>query len=208
MLSTLKESISVSGQMICLSHPWHDPVPFRRVWCLFEMYTAIKLGANIIMVSVPVAFRTKILTHNTFRVPSAHKHFPPEDAEGFYSKLHEIAETTVLVPTIDARQAQATVESDRVRIFKEITDSIGMEAFNSQLQEYLERGLRGVATEALLQKGGVESLPAGGSKVTMGMLRGDLEQLKQLQQDTQQQVQAVATQQQVQAVATQQQVRT
>jgi hypothetical protein len=102
----------------------------------------------------------------------------------------------VLVPTIDARQAQATVESDRVRIFKEITDSIGMEAFNSQLQEYLERGLRGVATEALLQKGGVESLPAGGSKVTMGILRGDLEQLKQLQQDTQQQVQAVATQQQ------------
>jgi hypothetical protein len=96
-----------------------------------------------------------------------------------------------------------------VRIFKEITDSIGMEAFNSQLQEYLERGLRGVATEALLQKGGVESLPAGGSKATMGMLRGDLEQLKQLQQDTQQQqqVQAVATQQQVQAIATQQQVQ-
>ena len=177
MLSTLKESISVSGQMICLLHLWEDPVPFRRVWCLFEMYTAIELGANIIMVSVPVALRTQVLmhTHNAFHVPSAHKHFPPEDAEGFYSKLHEIAETTVLVPTIDARQAQATVESDRVRIFKEITDSIGMEAFNSQLQEYLERGLRGVATEALLQKGGVESLPAGVSKATMGMLRGDLE---------------------------------
>ena len=55
MLSTLKESISVPGQMICLLHPWHDPVPFRRVWCLFELYTAITLGAKIIMVSESVS---------------------------------------------------------------------------------------------------------------------------------------------------------
>ena len=55
MLSTLKESISVPGQMICLLHPWHDPVPFRRVWCLFELYTAITLDAKIIMVSEGVS---------------------------------------------------------------------------------------------------------------------------------------------------------
>lgn len=55
MLSTLKESISVPGQMICLLHPWDDPVPFRRVWCLFELYTAITLGAKIIMVSESVS---------------------------------------------------------------------------------------------------------------------------------------------------------
>ena len=34
MLATLKESIAVPGKMICLLHPWEDPVPFRRVWCL------------------------------------------------------------------------------------------------------------------------------------------------------------------------------
>jgi hypothetical protein len=34
------------------------------------------------------------------------------------------------VPTIDAKQAQVSVESDKVRIFKEITDSIGMKQFN------------------------------------------------------------------------------
>ena len=32
MLATLKESISLPGRMICLLHPWQDPVPFRRVW--------------------------------------------------------------------------------------------------------------------------------------------------------------------------------
>ena len=40
------------------------------------------------------------------------------DAGGFYSKLVAVGETVALVPTIEAREAQATVESDRVRIFK------------------------------------------------------------------------------------------
>jgi hypothetical protein len=34
------------------------------------------------------------------------------------------------LPTIDAKQAQATMESDRVRTFREIADSIGMAEFN------------------------------------------------------------------------------
>jgi uncharacterized coiled-coil DUF342 family protein len=86
------------------------------------------------------------------------------------------------VPTINAKQAQATVESDRVHIFKEITKSIGMGPFNARLQEYLEQALRGVATEALLQRGGVErvSAGAGGSKATLGLLRGELEQVEHL----------------------------
>jgi hypothetical protein len=128
------------------------------VWCLFELYTAIQLGAKIIMC------------------------FTPEDAEGFYSKLQKeetFGESTVLVPKIDAGQAQASVESDRVRIFKEITESIGLEKFNAQLQEYLKRALQVTATEALLERGGVESASTGGSKATLGLLRAELERAKQ-----------------------------
>jgi hypothetical protein len=118
---------------------------------------------------------------------SYHQHFPPEDAEGFYSKLRNEAalaptsdENNALVPTIDASEAQATVESDRVRIFTEITDSIGMEQFNSQLQEYLERSLRAVATEALLERGGVESAGTAGSKAALGMVQRELDQVKKV----------------------------
>jgi chromosome segregation ATPase len=119
---------------------------------------------------------------------SFQKHFPPEDARGFYSKLRTeaaVGETTALVPTINASKAQATVESDRVRIFKEIADAIGMEKFNARLQEYLERAMRAAATEALLERGGVESVLAGGSKATLGLLRVELEQTKQLLRQTQ-----------------------
>jgi chromosome segregation ATPase len=72
------------------------------------------------------------------------------------------------------------VESDRERIFQEITDSIGMDEFNRQLQEYLEGAMRAAAMEALLQRGGLESVGAGGSKATMGVLRAELEQVKQV----------------------------
>ena len=90
------------------------------------------------------------------------------------------------MPTIEAREAQATVESDRIRIFDEIRSSIGMEGFNSQLQAYLERSLRAVATETLVQRGGVESSSAGGTKAMVGLLRGDLDQVKQEVQESRQ----------------------
>ena len=53
MLATLKESIRVPAQMICLLHPWQDPVPFRRVWCLFELYIAITLSAKVMHHALP-----------------------------------------------------------------------------------------------------------------------------------------------------------
>jgi hypothetical protein len=71
MLATLKESTRVPAQMICLLHPWQDPVPFRRVWCLFELYIAIIM------------------------------HFPAEDAVGFYfySKLRKEEDNVELEST-------------------------------------------------------------------------------------------------------------
>jgi hypothetical protein len=131
IIATLTESIRVPGRMICLLHPWHEPVPLRRVWCLFELYTAIALNAQVIM------------------------HFPPEDEREFYSKLRKMGVTgkqEPLVPLIDARQAEASVATDRARIFKEITDRSTMGKFNTQLQQYLEQALRATATGALLEE--------------------------------------------------------
>jgi hypothetical protein len=78
----------------------------------------------------------------------------------------------VLVPTIDVRKAQATKEKDRVRIFTKIEDTIGMKAFNAQLQVFMEAALQEEARAALLSaeagsmhgKGGA----AGGSDAARG----------------------------------------
>jgi chromosome segregation ATPase len=91
---------------------------------------------------------------------------------------------TAVVSSDEQEAAAVGGESDRVRIFKEIADAIGMEKFNARLQEYLERAMRAAAAEALLEWGGVESV-TGGSKATLGLLRGELEQTKQLLTQTQ-----------------------
>jgi myosin protein heavy chain len=68
-----------------------------------------------------------------------------------------------------------------------------MDEFNRQLQEYLEGAMRAAAMEALLQRGGLESVGAGGSKATISVLRAELEQVKQVlakgQEETKQEVQ-------------------
>ena len=51
--------------------------------------------------------------------------------------------------------------------------------FNRQLQEYLERALRTVAAETLLQRGGADSSGTG-SKATLGLLRDELQGMKQV----------------------------
>jgi hypothetical protein len=50
-----------------------------------------------------------------------------------------------------------------------------MDEFNRQLQEYLEGEMRAAAMEALLQRSGLESVGAGGSKATIGVLRAELD---------------------------------
>ena len=71
-----------------------------------------------------------------------------------------VGETGALVPTIEARDAQSTVESDRERIFADITSTAGsIEQFNSTLQENLERALRTAAAEVQVNWGGVGCTP-------------------------------------------------
>jgi hypothetical protein len=137
MISTLKESIQLPGKMICMLHPWDAPVPLTRVWCLFELYLAIMLKSEIIMC------------------------FPPADAAAFYGKLTQEplggeVESAPLVPKIEVRNAEATVEADRVRILDEITEAIDLDAFNEVLQSHMEGALQQVATSALLAMGGVD----------------------------------------------------
>ena len=38
LFRTLNRSIEVPGKVLSILHPWIDPVPLRRVWCLFELY--------------------------------------------------------------------------------------------------------------------------------------------------------------------------
>jgi hypothetical protein len=165
MLKTLNESIAVPGKMLCMLHPWDAPVPLTRVWCLWELHCAIKLGAEVIMC------------------------FSSGQAKEFYERLKQLqlqqqaggmsTKGEGLVPTIDVRKAQATKEEDRVRIFTEIEDTVGIERFNAQLQDFMEAALQEEARTALITAA-AGSIQDSKERVTLAAVHEEVQQAKEL----------------------------
>jgi hypothetical protein len=128
MIETLKLSINRPGKVICMLFPGNNPVPLTRIWCLFELYTAILLGATVFM------------------------RFPPDEADDIYQRLMALkGKGKSLVPQIEVRNANASMEKDRQRILTEIQSTIGLDAFNAELQVFMEKALREVVEVRFLQ---------------------------------------------------------
>ena len=52
--TTFKESIRSIGKVMLVMAPWDNPVPLTRAWCLFEMYTTMKLrGCEMLHLLTP-----------------------------------------------------------------------------------------------------------------------------------------------------------
>ena len=43
----LKPPISACGRTVLVLEPWEKPTSFTRVWCLFEIMTALEEGATL-----------------------------------------------------------------------------------------------------------------------------------------------------------------
>ena len=79
----------------------------------------------------------------------AHGHGHAKAAESTREQTQQ-GEDRALVPTIDARKAQASIEEDRIRIFEEIERTEGIDDFNARLQEFMEVALQEEARAALV----------------------------------------------------------
>eukprot|EP00937_MAST-01D_sp_MAST-1D-sp2_P003219 g3219.t1 len=119
LLQNLRRSIEAPGKLLLLLDSWRDPAPLARCWCLFELYTAIKCGADI----------TMCLSRS-------------EE----YSFLGDLeanrADLELLIESVHAEQAEATVPADRDAIFATIRDEIGFGPFNATLRSTLREALQ------------------------------------------------------------------
>ena len=119
LLENLRRSVETPGKLLLCIDSWRDPTPLARCWCLFEMYTAFKAKADIIM--------------------AMNQH---EEA-GFVQQLGtNQREFERMIAEMDARKAEATVAADRTAIFKCIADDIGFDEFNSGIRETLMDSLK------------------------------------------------------------------
>merc|ERR1739845_217130 len=104
--------------MLLAARPWSAPVPFTRVWCLYEIHTAWREG-------VPVDLH--ISRGDQIKV--------------FRSLGSRYKEVQQALGSIDARLASAAVEADKINILANIENSLGFDRFNAHVSEILKAAL-------------------------------------------------------------------
>ena len=128
--STLLGSI---GNMLAMMAPWDGPFYLRRIWCIFEIYTAHELGCNVEIV------------------------MPPKEKKSLENDLFGKGETELV--TLDVlykalgqtkiQNAQASVEKDRRTILGMIERTVGCDTLNNVVNEFLRSWVRGVIDQII-----------------------------------------------------------
>lgn len=125
MLEALTQSIKVPGCMLLALTPHDRPKMLTRSWCLYEIYIAWKVKAEVSCGFIPEA-------------EEAMKRSLTKD-DRFIRRL---------LNTIDAEASAATVKTDRDMILQ-LIHSAGIQRFNSFVREKLRNSLRVVALTTL-----------------------------------------------------------
>ena len=136
LIDGLRLSLRACGNLLlcCMPGPtgvpgWERPAPFARVWCLFEVFVAIKEEVTVIVQLGShdmTEFRVALNTTGLERVNK-------------------------VLAGLDARDAQASVESDKGMIMSDIEEAVGMEEFNRRVREGMLAEFRRIATRASMR---------------------------------------------------------
>jgi hypothetical protein len=115
--NTFERNLKRIGKVVALLDHWERPVYLSRIWCIFEQYTALKLG-------VPVEI---ILTE--------------ERGEEIIAEINRgelgIRHILTSLSDVDARKATATIPIDEVRVKAEIERAIGFAGVNARVKASL-----------------------------------------------------------------------
>ena len=103
-----------ASSVLFVVHPWPEPAALRRIWCLFEVFTAICVGAlvDVELSEAAHAAFTDQLSAGTCQPPPTHFIVPWEPSPAYG--------TGTLVSGLDIRNAEATVQSDIAMIMSQI----------------------------------------------------------------------------------------
>jgi len=91
--------VTAIGRIIPFMDPWNDPAYITRAWCLFEMFTAISLGAKQCNIDVTLS-------------PKEETRFKEAMVEGGYSKFDKV------LSGLSSRNAEASEQADLDAITK------------------------------------------------------------------------------------------
>eukprot|EP00045_Choanoeca_perplexa_P021779 m.7291 g.7291 ORF g.7291 m.7291 type:complete len:647 (+) comp8788_c0_seq1:78-2018(+) len=123
-----KDSIRAIGKVILVLSPWNDPIPLTRSWCLWELVSTAELDTQ-------VEFVVRLPSGEQEKFTEAIK----ENAGVVYQSLLDV----------DARRAEASVDSDRVMISEAIEKTVGYASVNAMVKDQMSSWIISVVRSLL-----------------------------------------------------------
>jgi tetratricopeptide (TPR) repeat protein len=113
------------GHILAMMAPWNEPLYLKRIWCIFEIYTANEKGCDVTIV-----------------MPPDQKKQVKEDIVG---ELYKALDKTKI------EDAKASVEQDRLAILDKVQSGPGYKVLNHRVNNFLRSWLADTILEAVEQ---------------------------------------------------------
>lgn len=129
--TTFKESIRNIGNVLLIMAPWNDPIPLKRAWCLFEIFSAIDVHAKM-NIAIPSSQHDEFVMLNNDRSLQ----YSPRDIIG-------------IITGLDGRRGEASNPEDKQQIFAAVDDRIrgGFATLNNTIKILLKEWYSSVCLE-------------------------------------------------------------
>ncbi|CAB9510843.1 Kinesin light chain [Seminavis robusta] len=116
------------GHLLAMMAPWSAPVYITRVWCIFEIFTAHRMGGCKVDIVMP---------------PKENESLELEvldNGEGINALYETLGNTKV-------ENANASVESDRLAILGQVESDVGYSVLNNLVNDLLRGWMQGILTQ-------------------------------------------------------------
>ncbi|CAB9497847.1 Hydra magnipapillata [Seminavis robusta] len=125
------DRVASIGHILAMMTPWYRPTYLERIWCIFEIFTAHRIGCNVSLVMPPS--QRNSLEHALFGKKES------GNLDAFYDVL---SKTRV-------QNAQASVDKDRAAILEMIGERPGYAVINRFVNELMRQWLGGAIAETV-----------------------------------------------------------
>ena len=104
----LKAALRATGELLVVMAPFHDPLPFQRTWCLFELMTAVELQVVAVTMKLPETYFPALLdelrsgSNQVARMPSIAVEYSLATSEEERGIIHSAIESTSNFGTFNA----------------------------------------------------------------------------------------------------------
>ena len=122
---TFQRNIESIGKVILVLHPWHDPVPLQRAWCLYEILMSFKSDGVELRIELP---------------PDEEASFQEALTKDYKSAMDALVRTR-------AENSEAFNPDDKEMIFETVRNTIGFSQLNEQVKDQMREWFLGMGLD-------------------------------------------------------------